>query len=265
MIKLEEFSPMPPNMGPPLPRSMKVYWPWYKPLLPPEEIAPPIPPEVPEPPAGYYSLYVYIVGNGTVTPSSRNYLAGSVVTLTARPGAEAEFDHWAGDAAGTSTMVNVTMNRPKSVTAYFKAVVPTPPYEEAPPPEEVPPEVPAPPREVTVNLKNPPTEANKWQISVMDWDITKRLSWGVIDHGNIGGTATFEIPEGWIFPLRVDLGIYQEWQENEEWHARELYRVQSFRSTDPFTGEPARDYKEIFIPAHGSYYFNFTTKRFDKV
>ncbi len=37
-IELEEWWPMPPNMGPPLPKSMRIYWPWYKPPTPPEVI-----------------------------------------------------------------------------------------------------------------------------------------------------------------------------------------------------------------------------------
>jgi len=36
----DEWAPMPPNMGPPLPRSMQVYWPWYEPPEVPTE--PPI-------------------------------------------------------------------------------------------------------------------------------------------------------------------------------------------------------------------------------
>ncbi len=29
-LKLEDFWPMLPNMGPPLPRFLNIYWPWYK-------------------------------------------------------------------------------------------------------------------------------------------------------------------------------------------------------------------------------------------
>ncbi|GAI66245.1 unnamed protein product [marine sediment metagenome] len=34
----EEWQPMPPQMGPPLPKSMEIYWPWYKVPAPPEVI-----------------------------------------------------------------------------------------------------------------------------------------------------------------------------------------------------------------------------------
>jgi len=39
-IKIEDWMPMLPQMGPPLPKSMEIYWPWY---TPPEEV----PPEAP--------------------------------------------------------------------------------------------------------------------------------------------------------------------------------------------------------------------------
>jgi len=150
----EEWYPMPVQLGPPLPRSMQIYWPWVKPPAPPEipeipEIPLPPPPGVPPP--AKYRLYVYTVGKGTVTPTDGEYPAGATVTLTARPGYGAAFDRWAGDAAGTSPIVSITMDRSKSATAYFKAITP-PPYEEEPPPEEIPP-VPPPPYE-----EEPPPE-----------------------------------------------------------------------------------------------------------
>jgi len=157
----EEWYPMPLQLGPPLPRSMQVYWPWVK--RPPEEEvpapeAPPAPPTPPGvPPAVKYRLYIYTVGTGTVTPTDGEYPSGSVVTLTAKPGYGAAFDRWSGDAAGISPMFNITMDRNKTATAYFKAITP-PPYDEEPPPEEIPPEVPpapsppppAPPEEMPV-------------------------------------------------------------------------------------------------------------------
>lgn len=141
MIEIPEgWQLMPYNLGPPLPRSMEIYWPWVTPPAPPEvappEVAlPPPPPPPGVPPTPKYRLYVYTVGKGTVSPTDDEYWAGSVVTLTARPGAGAVFNHWAGDASGTSPMFNITMDRSKSATAYFSTV----PFEEAPPGEEIPP------------------------------------------------------------------------------------------------------------------------------
>ncbi|MBA7639598.1 hypothetical protein ES703_47257 [subsurface metagenome] len=101
MPELEDWMPMPPDMGPPLPRWLVLYWPWY------------------EKPPGTYRLVVFRVGNGTVTPGSGDYEAGSTVTLTAVPDAGAVFDHWEGDATGTDPVVNILMDGDKEVTAHF--------------------------------------------------------------------------------------------------------------------------------------------------
>ncbi len=187
----EEWYPMPLQMGPPLPRSMQVYWPWVK--RPPEEAPPevPAPPSLPPPPVKY-RLYIYTVGKGTVTPTDGSYPAGSVVTLTARPGYAAAFDHWAGDAAGTSPIVNITMNRSKSATAYFKAI--TPPYEEEPPPEEIP--------------LVPPALPPKADIRNLDFVVTK----GTYDIGDrVPFTMTYEYKgraQGGQLVVSIGTGIY---------------------------------------------------------
>jgi len=59
-------------------------------------------------------------GSGSVSPGSGTYEAGSTVYLTAHPASGYEFDHWGGDASGTSPTTPITMNSDKSVTAYFK-------------------------------------------------------------------------------------------------------------------------------------------------
>jgi len=58
-------------------------------------------------------------GGGSVDPPGGNYAAGATVTLTAMPGTNYRFDHWGGDASGTSATLNVTMDGNKTVTAYF--------------------------------------------------------------------------------------------------------------------------------------------------
>lgn len=99
-FELEDWLPMPPDMGPPLPRFLGIRWPWYKPPL-------------------VYHLTVYKIGNGTVTPGSGDYGAGSTVTLTAVPDFGAIFGYWSGDATGTSPTVDILMDRDKEVTAHF--------------------------------------------------------------------------------------------------------------------------------------------------
>ena len=62
-------------------------------------------------------------GSGSVTldPAGGTYEEGTDVTATANPTSGYEFDHWSGDASGTSTSVTVTMNSEKSITAHFRS------------------------------------------------------------------------------------------------------------------------------------------------
>jgi uncharacterized repeat protein (TIGR02543 family) len=70
-----------------------------------------------------YTLTVNVVGNGTITesPASATYLSGTVVTLTAVPGAGWTFQGWSGDVSGQQNPVNITMNGNKTVTATFSS------------------------------------------------------------------------------------------------------------------------------------------------
>ena len=77
-------------------------WPWYK-----------------EKPPETFRLAVFKAGNGTVTPGSGDYGAGTTVTLTATPDPGAVFDHWSGDVTGTGSTINILMDRDKEVTANF--------------------------------------------------------------------------------------------------------------------------------------------------
>lgn len=69
---------------------------------------------------GPYTLNISAT-NGTVSksPNTATYAAGTVVTLTATPANGYSFQSWSGDASGTTTTVQVTMNSDKNVTASF--------------------------------------------------------------------------------------------------------------------------------------------------
>jgi len=59
-FEIENWLPMEPMLGPPLPRFLNIYWPWYKPG--------PTPPE--PPPPGYAQLYGRITDASTGEPIS---------------------------------------------------------------------------------------------------------------------------------------------------------------------------------------------------
>jgi hypothetical protein len=68
-------------------------------------------------------------GAGSISPSSGSYESGTAVTLNAIANSGYKFDHWGGDASGSSPTITITMNKNKSVVAYFTEVE-TPPEPE---------------------------------------------------------------------------------------------------------------------------------------
>ena len=71
-----------------------------------------------------HTLTINVSGQGTTTPSSGTYTddEGIPMTITATPVSSRRFDHWSGDASGSSPTLVITIYSNKSVTAYFKQV-----------------------------------------------------------------------------------------------------------------------------------------------
>ena len=122
--------------------------------------------------------------------------------------------------------------------------------------------------EVTIQLRNPPSEATMWSLSLTDWDITvpiRFIGWNGEDRLDIAEAATFEIPSGLNFPLRLLALQITKWNEDRT-ALIVLYEVQSFRPYlwDFDKGEwsdiPDPTYREVFIPDLGSYYFDVATE-----
>jgi hypothetical protein len=69
-----------------------------------------------------YTLTLNISGQGTTDPVAGTYTynQGTQVAITASAASGWKFDHWGGDASGTSTSTTITMNSNKSVVAYFQ-------------------------------------------------------------------------------------------------------------------------------------------------
>lgn len=65
-----------------------------------------------------------IATNGTVSlsPVGGSYIAGTQVTLTAKPNAGYVFSEWSGDLAGTDNPAKITMDANKIITAKFKRI-----------------------------------------------------------------------------------------------------------------------------------------------
>lgn len=127
--------------------------------------------------------------------------------------------------------------------------------------------------QVTVRLKNPPSEAENWSLSLCDWDITvpiRFVGWNGKERLDITEAATFEIPSGLKFPLRILALQITKWKVPGE-VLQQLYYVQSFRpylwdwDKSDWSDEPDPTYKEVFIPEYGSFYYNVATEQFEGI
>ena len=69
-----------------------------------------------------HNLTVSINGQGMINPSEGNYeySSGTQVAINVSPISGWDFDHWSGDATGSSPTIVITMNSDKSITAYFE-------------------------------------------------------------------------------------------------------------------------------------------------
>ena len=209
-----------------------------------------------------YTLEVTVeppaTGYVTKSPSKATYSAGEVVTLTAHPYSGYEFDHWGGwppypGVGSTSPSIQITMDADWWVVAAFREVAPV--------------------TTVTVALRNPPSDAENWSLSLCDWDITvpiRFVGWNGKERLDIAEAATFEIPSGLKFPLRILALQLTKWKVPGE-VLQQVYYVQSFRpylwdwDKSDWSDEPDPTYKEVFIPEHGSYFYNVSTERFERV
>ena len=77
-----------------------------------------------EPRAAQHTLSTSVspAGAGFVTPSSGVFVEWESVIITAHAYSGYEFDHWGGDASGTSPTITITMDSNKSIIAYYTEI-----------------------------------------------------------------------------------------------------------------------------------------------
>jgi hypothetical protein len=123
---------------------------------------------------------------------------------------------------------------------------------------------------VTVELRNPPADAQFWSLTLTDWDMTVAIHEASgRERLDITEVAAFEIPGGLALPLRVVALQITRW--NEDMTALiQLYYAQSMHSTlwdwdkQDWGDEPDPNYRAIFIPEMGGYYFDVAADEFEK-
>lgn len=102
---------------------------------------------------------------------------------------------------------------------------------------------------LTVQLKNAPSGANRWGLTVLDWTGTYSLS---VTITSLDGVASFNIPTSWQFPLRFYISIVYY----PDGSVTILHEAQSVTTIWP-------NFIEEYIPGLGSYFYNVTTRKFE--
>src|SRR5262245_15684475 len=71
-----------------------------------------------------FTLTTNVTGTGSVarSPNAASYASGTVVTLTATPGAGFQFSGWSGDLTAATNPTTITMSASRTVTATFTAI-----------------------------------------------------------------------------------------------------------------------------------------------
>jgi len=72
--------------------------------------------------AATHNLTISINGQGSISPGEGEYEypSGTQVAINVSPIFGWDFDHWSGDATGTSPTIIITMDSDRHVTAYFE-------------------------------------------------------------------------------------------------------------------------------------------------
>ena len=126
---------------------------------------------------------------------------------------------------------------------------------------------------LTIKLKNPPSGAELWFLVLCDWAMTIPIhfvGWESKQNLGIAEAATFEVPAGISYPLRVVALQITKWNETKT-ALIQLYYVQSMHpnqydwDTGTFTGPLDPTYRDLFIPQLGSYYYNVATEKFELI
>ena len=122
--------------------------------------------------------------------------------------------------------------------------------------------------DVIVSVLNPPAGAELWQLTLCDWDITAVIhESGGGEHIAITQAASFDVPDGLVWPLRIISLQIVKWNPDHT-AVIQLYYVQSMHPTlwdwdlEAYGNVPDPTYREAFIPGIGEYSYNVTAGSF---
>ena len=130
----------------------------------------------------------------------------------------------------------------------------------------VPPPVVTPPAgdNLGVTLINFDPLATVWELTIFDYDYTQILSTAGGDIP-VTSSAFFNVPTTWKLPLKLSLNVYKDTVPGVSTTLTQIFGVQSYNTTNPFTGQPDPTYSPIYITSLGSFTFDVTASQFQKL
>lgn len=115
-----------------------------------------------------------------------------------------------------------------------------------------------------VTLINFDPLATVWELTIFDYDYTQILSTAGQDIP-VTSSAFFNVPTTWKLPLKLSLNVYKDTVPGVSTTLTQIFGVQSYNTTNPFTGQPDPTYSPIYITSLGSFTFDVTASQFQKL
>jgi hypothetical protein len=103
--------------------------------------------------------------------------------------------------------------------------------------------------------------ATVWEMTIFDHDYTAMLQTPGQDIP-VTTPASFNVPTIWTMPLKIMIAVFKP-TPGDPSSLTQILDVQSYNTTNPFTGQPDPTYSPIFISTIGNITFNCGTKIFE--
>ncbi len=110
-----------------------------------------------------------------------------------------------------------------------------------------------------VILVNPDPAATVWQMTIFDNKYTQTLA---VQNLKVTDPALFNVPSNWAMPLKISIAVFKDTVPNVSTTVTQVLGVQSYQTTNPFTGQPDPTYKAVFVSTLGNLTFNCATLNF---
>ena len=102
--------------------------------------------------------------------------------------------------------------------------------------------------------------ATVWEMTIFDHDFSQMLRTAGQDIP-VTTSASFNVPTTWSMPLKIMIAVFKPTPGANS--LTQILDIQSYNTTNPFTGQADPTYSPIFISSLGNITFNCGTKIFE--